>query len=451
MVTEELPVACSTCFSDDTPSLPSTPLPSAPLSRTTSGSFDKENDVQVARQFNPNASEASGFSYATINTPPESPRIAALQPSPNGNGHRRDSSFRKTYDEADRKRAIPCENCALTLPKKVTSQLPPTAGSSTSSPKALDNNDSPVLRTRKPYELISLSTSASPSSKSSDSDEPDRAHAHSERKPRRRSMRRSVTSSSASSISSATSPQHAHYLDYTSTHDPLTSSSFSLLRAACLRTLSCETLPPTRSPSSPSPYSAVSSPGSALGKTFAPPPGASASGGPIFFGDPLAGYTTAFIFRIPDPCARGRRRVYALLCLSQTGERKAMRAFGVLAGAFRELAGWMQGLAEAEADRMEVDGEQAGGGEGLSRGLKEARAGSVNADRERVPTSSFLSGRQAGGYESEGGRGVGMGMGIRGVRSRGLAELVGRPDFFIELHVRFVALLAQLRFLIDGN
>lgn len=438
MVTEELPVGCSTCFTDGSANdLPDTPLPSAELSRNPSGSFDKENDVQIQRVY-PAEPSANATSTNAINTPPESPRIAALQPARAGNnGHRRDSSFRKTYDEADKKRAIPCENCALTLPKKVTSrQLSPGA------PKALDSNGSPILRTRKPYELIASSVSPSPKSSPSDSDEPDRHHQPpAARRQRRRSILRPVASSSASSTSSTTSTRHTHYLDYTSAHDPLTTSSFSLLRAACLRTLSCETLPPTISSTLPPSSPFAKSPSSA-GPSSTTAPSASASGGPIFFGDPLAGYTTAFIFRIPDPCARGRRRVYAFLCLSATGERKAMRAFGFLAGAFRELAGWIQGLAEAEADR----------GDG------EIGAEVRGAGRERMmPTSSFLGGRQAAaakGYEGEGGRGrggMGMGMGIRGVRSRGLAELVGRPDFFIELHVRFVALLAQLRFLIEGS
>lgn len=153
--------------------------------------------------------------------------------------------------------------------------------------------------------------------------------------------------------------------------------------------------------------------------------------------------------------------MYALLCLNQTGERKAMRAFGLLAGLFRELAGWVQGLAEMEADRADSESPSAlnssssfaggvggggGGGGGYSAGLREARANSANCERGEGPRSSFLAGRQA----SDEGMRSGMGMGIRGVRSRGLAELVGRPDFFIELHVRFVAILARLRILMEG-
>lgn len=106
-----------------------------------------------------------------------------------------------------------------------------------------------------------------------------------------------------------------------------------------------------------------------------------------------------------------------------------MRVFGFLAGAFRELAGWIQGLAEG-------GNSESGIAEGID---EEGGAGASNRGREGEPRirSSFL-----------GSRGDERG---RGVRARGLAEVVGKPDFFIELHVRFVALAAQLRFLVEGG
>lgn len=123
----------------------------------------------------------------------------------------------------------------------------------------------------------------------------------------------------------------------------------------------------------------------------------------------------------------------------------------MLSQVFRELASWVQGLAEAEADRLcSEKGEEystPGGGSGYSAGLREARANSAIGGGNEA-RSSFLSGRQGGGFE-QGGLG-GMG-GIRGVRSRGLAELVGQPDFFLQLHVKFVEILARLRFLMEGS
>lgn len=123
----------------------------------------------------------------------------------------------------------------------------------------------------------------------------------------------------------------------------------------------------------------------------------------------------------------------------------------MLSQVFRELAAWVQSLAESEAERCDSENNPQystpGGGSGYSAGLREARANSVNGGRGEEPRSSFLSGRQSG--FQEGGLG-GMG-GIRGVRSRGLAELVGQPDFFLQLHVKFVEILARLRFLMEGS
>ena len=143
------------------------------------------------------------------------------------------------------------------------------------------------------------------------------------------------------------------------------------------------------------------------------------SGGPIFFGDPVAGYTTAYIFRIPDPNARGRRRVYALMCLSPHREWVAMQAFSFLSTAFTQLAGWIQRLAEEELERSENTSSPR------------------NAEDKSfpTPTSSFLSGRS----RASDGKFAAMSL-----KSKGLAELVGMPDFFIELHTKFVRLLIEL-------
>lgn len=151
------------------------------------------------------------------------------------------------------------------------------------------------------------------------------------------------------------------------------------------------------------------------------------SAGPIFFGDPLAGYTTAFVFRIPDPNARGRRRVFALIALSTHRERAAMQTFSFVSAAFRELAAWIQGLAEAEFERTEsMNSPRLGGSD--ERGMNGV------SSTHSTPTSSFLTGRNRGFDGAQ--RVV--------TKARGLAEIVGRPDFFIELHARFVRLLVQL-------
>ncbi|KAI9745967.1 MAG: hypothetical protein M1818_000648 [Claussenomyces sp. TS43310] len=427
MVTEGLPVGCSTCFDEDMSTSdprdldarsPKSPGGFQPFSRsfTSTGSI-----ISTSRDAEKQASVAASSSFA-LDTPPDSPRLAALQTTRNQSRHRRDSSFRKTYDENDKKRAIPCENCALTIPQKVKEQIPEGApGSPTKIGQGFTG--SPVLRTRKPYERISGNAFEERSLKSSsvfsDSDET----VSTGRRGRDR-LSRQATSSADSYCSSSSSDSHTHYLDYTSTHDPMSSTSFSILRASCLRTLSCETLPPSATSNAPptptSPYASSRSP---------PTSSAIPSGGPIFFGDPLAGYTTAYIFRVPDPYARGRRRIYAFICLSTARERAAMQTFSYLAAAFRDLASWIQNLAETEAEKIDNDAADAESPSGKRASQSEPK---------RTPTSSFLSGRPCDpdGYPRKGLLSL--------PRSRGLAELVGRADFFIELHARFVALLAQL-------
>jgi len=423
MVTEGLSVSCTSCFEDGSLSTrrPSTSArslnpvdgligTSRGASRTNSSS-DKENGAYAAFQSQGSKAQAS---TSAIETPPESPRVATLQTAQNANNYRRDSSFRKTYDENDKKRAIPCENCALTLPRKTKE------GSTTSK---IDNNG-PILRTRKAYERISVpaeqpSPPKSESSNSSDSEnvitsKPTHHRTHS------RTLIRAGTSSSNSSFNSSIS--HDHFLDYTSTHEPLAPTSFSIIRQSCLRTLSCETLPPSSTQSTSSPTSPL------INNPFSTGPSStSTSGGPIFFGDPLAGYTTAYIFRIPDPNARGRRRVYALMALSTHRERAAMQTFSYLSSAFRELAAWIQSLAEAELERAEnAVSPSLGGGDD--------RSGS-SIGNHNTPTSAFLSGRKWGPDSKFAGMSL---------KARGLAELVGLPDFFIELHVKFVQLLIEL-------
>ncbi|RQM08332.1 hypothetical protein DH86_00003828, partial [Scytalidium sp. 3C] len=447
MVTEALPVGCTSCFhadeSDDlstrrhststrslTRSDSMTASTAPPWSPADSQSSDKESGLRGAELQLQNF--RIGPTTSPLETPPESPRIRALQSGQLSNLQRRDSSFRKTYDENDRKRAIPCENCALTLPKKTKEQLPTTP---TGQSRKADSGG-PVLRTRKAYERVSFAGDAPspPKSQADDSSDSGESDKNMLSKPRRPSteLKRSGTSSSNSSTSFDSSLSHTHYLDYTSTHEPLGPTSFSLVRQSCLRTLSCETLPPSMtSTTAPSPsFQFSSGPYAATIST--------SSGGPIFFGDPLAGYTTAYIFRIPDPMARGRRRVYALMALSTHHERLAMQSFSFLSTAFRDLAAWIQSLAEAELERSESQSSPLReSGDGRSALQSYSRDGNAGGSGTSTPTSSFLSGRNA----------KFMGMSLK---ARGLAELVGLPDFFIELHARFVRLLIELGVLLGA-
>ncbi|KAG9241263.1 vesicle coat protein [Calycina marina] len=413
MVTEGLAVECATCEDDMSTIRPTsssgsnTSKSAKNIARADSSSSDNENGGEGRPGLQRNHSSKSQLA---LETPPESPRVKALQSGFSGNGRPRDSNFGKTYDENDKKRAIPCENCSLTLPKKTKED-----------PEAYSKVDvtRPILRTRKPYAKIAQFVPAegpsppnsNPSNSSSDSDTATHSHARRHCRANSRSMNRTVTSPSETSFTSRIS--HAHYLDYTSTHESQLPTSFSIIRQSCLRTLSCETLPPSSTTTSlPSPLLASAASANAT-----------SSGGPIFFGDPVAGYTTAYIFRIPDPNARGRRRVYALMALSPHREKIAIQALGFLSAAFAQLAAWIQKLAEEELERTESV---------LSPRMEEGERGS-----HITPTSSFLSGRS----RASAGDGKFAGMSLR---SKGLAELVGMPDFFFELHKRFVTLLIEL-------
>ena len=537
MVTEGLPVPCGQCYNDmpatERPQTSAAPGGTEPLvtdalkkmtlSAPRSSSVPvSDQDAQAHRtallrnskkQTTSLTTHISSVTASAIETPPQSPsRIPESIPeTTNGakSGGRHDSSFRRTYDDYVTKRASPCQNCALTLPKRQDS--PAAKDKSTTATDTKSDLRGPTLRTRAPYAHV-VSGQDHPSPPNSNPESSCTSDAEDDVSPKEtirptHHQRRPTTSTSRSSVSSSRSSliQHTHYLDYTSTHEPLVPSTYSIVRASCLRTLSFETLP--RRPESSQAGSTLSSPTSAIPPSFPSPPppqsthapgsngyitsaptpaSAAGNGGPIFFGDPLAGYTTAYIFRIPDVHARGRRRVYAFLALSTHRERLAMKTFGLVAAAFRDLAAWIQELAEAQAERERERDEESGSavaalnaayGNGNGNATSGGKAGgprdsgvglglggSFERDRDRDTRGGATEGGiLSGGASRAGGGGLGlmhrmgMGMGAGGTmvggtmgpggfapKARGLAELVGLPDFFIELHSRFVRILFEL-------
>lgn len=468
MVTEGLPIPCGACYekipyATDRPNSSS----STPTSTVQSGAAISEAlrrlNLDTKRSASTPAADHDQLpnraalrrttqvasASSAVDTPPVSPRYPPETSTPSALHGRRESSYRRTYDETTTRRAGPCENCAMTLPKR--QDCSSSRGSSDS-----DNEAGPVLRTKAPYARVYGSgapgDASPPNSTSTVSD--DDYEEESGAAPRRPSHRRtgtitSTTSRSSASSSSAPVHSHTHWLHYTSTHEPVVPSSFTIVRHSCIRTLSFETLPRgTATTGSNTPLSSPSTPGFVTTHS----PGAAASGGPIFFGDPSAGYTTAYIFRIPDVHARGHKRVYAFLAMSTHHERLAMKTFTFISTAFRELAAWIQGLAEAEAERYnEANSPQSatpGGiyspGAGSSFGGMTPQPGQSHSQPvENTSGSGFLaspmgglSRRMAGGY-GYGGSGV-------AIKARGLPELVGLPDFFLELHQKFVQLLLEL-------
>ncbi|KAL2258287.1 hypothetical protein VTK26DRAFT_8445 [Humicola hyalothermophila] len=461
MVTEGLPVPCSICC--DSPGV-DRPHTSSPLSaeslhpaavtealrrmniagsQRSSSVPASEQEAQAQRASLRRAAQAANTAAApvsAIETPPQSPRLA---PGTGGlQKPRQDSGFRRTYDEYVTRNAGPCENCALTLPKR---QEP-----SKEAGVEPQLERGPTLRTRAPCARVftGLGNSASPPVSQSSSSAPseDESSGHPRPAHRRTGTAASAASRSSGSSASVSANVHTHYLDYTSTHEPLGPESFSIVRASCLRTLSLETLPRTPATVPPSTGTAMPTPG---GSPNSPAYvtthsiGSAASGGSIFFGDQKAGYTTAYIFRVPDVHARGHKRVYAFMALSTHPEPLAVKPFTFLSAAFRDMASWIQELAEAEAERAVAESS---GSAGSSPVMPGPGYGSFHSEPAPPPAprgsgSSFLMGG-VGGLS----RRMGGGFGSSGValKQRGLAELVGMPDFFIELHAKFVRLLLEI-------
>jgi hypothetical protein len=118
-----------------------------------------------------------------------------------------------------------------------------------------------------------------------------------------------------------------------------------------------------------------------------------------------------------------------------------MKTFAIISAAFRELAIWIQQLAEAEAERAATSSPVGSvmyntGIAGSAQSQRPPSTASVaTVDRSE---SSFLTG--GSGFTRRGG----ISGGLSAPKARGLAELVGQPDFFIELHKRFVQLLFEV-------
>lgn len=274
-----------------------------------------------------------------------------------------------------------CASCSLTLPDDVSKQLPPGAPG-TSGGDGSKNASSPVLRSR---EVVY--SCGNNHNDYDDSTHDSQTHA---------SYSSSVQSSS---VASDASTCHTHILTYLSLRGPPNPSDYALLRRSSIRTLSCELLP------------------------------RGLSSGPICFGDSVAGYTIAYIFRLPDPMARGKRRSYALVALAGKDAGRTFRACPVIWRAFGRIAAGIVNSAEKYQEEEKRREEEQNGA---------SRAGG----RQYTPVSSFLTGRA---LDPDGQpRRLGQ------IRARNLAEIVGNQYIFAEIHANFVALLQQLGTMFGG-
>lgn len=124
-----------------------------------------------------------------------------------------------------------------------------------------------------------------------------------------------------------------------------------------------------------------------------------------------------------------------------------MKTFTFISNAFRDLAAWIQGLAEAEAERASEGNSphSAGGMYGAGAGPMgmALQSQDQNPSVDTTTGSGFLSSGM-GGLSRRMGAGYGYGGSGASTKARGLPELVGLPDFFLELHQKFVQLLLEL-------
>lgn len=130
------------------------------------------------------------------------------------------------------------------------------------------------------------------------------------------------------------------------------------------------------------------------------------------FGDPLAGYTIAYVFRLADSKARGERRSYALVCICPD-QKIVVKSWKYVVAAFEALVHRIKLLA---AKKAAEDAQ-----------VSPALSNSISSITSRGP-DGFLRRRAPGECGSQ----------------RGLAELVGREELFVEVHMCFVKLLGGL-------
>jgi hypothetical protein len=283
-----------------------------------------------------------------------------------------------------------CASCSFSAPESVASNLPSGAPGSIRSDNGVKNG-APVFRSR---EFVCLGTS--PGSTSQD-----------ETATFSSSNGASYT---ASSYASSSHPEqcHDHTLTYLTAKSPSDPETYASLRASVIRTLSCELLPKGM------------------------------SDGPLCFGDSTQGYTIAYVFRLTDPKARGRRRCYAFLALAGKDARRAFRAAPMLWEAFASMSRGIEGAATRaveEKERLEDEERQSRANQASKSSIFGAKI-SQNSKVAYTPVSSFLTQRA---MDSDG---TMRRMGQTSPRS--LADIVGDETIFAILHKYFVALLRCL-------
>lgn len=261
-----------------------------------------------------------------------------------------------------------CVSCSISLPEDTISQLPAWAPGSPRK-DGIGRNGSPVMRTTEKV-FAHWNQQLVPEVESEDKSQ------------------QSTPEFFASDTSMAAC--HPHELIYRTTCSPIEPNTYSILRRATIRTLSCEQLP--------------------RGLTS----------GALSFAHPIDGYTVAYKFRLPDPYARGCQRHYALIALVGQDPTRTHRVTAIIWRAFRRIAAGIIARTENVILHAKVE-------ENVRSGRKPL-----------IPGSSFLTSRtlDPDGYPRRNGG--------SNMRARGLAEMVGDELIFALIHGEFTYLLQNL-------
>lgn len=271
-----------------------------------------------------------------------------------------------------------CASCNFTVPQNVAEKLPVGAPGSTKD-GGKSTHGAPVLRSRefvclgRQQDLNSLAQSVS--------------------------SQESKVSPMNSLGSAATSAHdddcHDHALTYLTTKSPHSADSYAQLRASVIRALSFEVLPK------------------------------GLSEGPLCFGDSNSGYTIAYVFRLTDPKARGKRRAYAFVALAGHDSHRAFKACPTLWNAFSTMSAVIEQTAQKHQEEEE-------------RKLCKQRRES--AEKETAGNSNSIASYLTYRWVDPDGHPRRAGQ----AQPRNLADIVGDENIFAVLHQYFVAVLRVL-------
>lgn len=303
----------------------------------------------------------------------------------------------------------------MVLPEKYCQKLPDGAPGSPSK-DGRRKNGSPVLRTSKTFPVRrSMHCDDVSSTDSSDLSDNEQSKSY------------ESADSIPPSPMSASRGMHTHTMHYISTRQPLSPTTYSLLRRSCIRTLSTEVLPSSK----PS--------------------------GPLIFGDWVAGHTIAYVFRLQDPRSRGAKRTYALIAMAGRDCRRIVKAMVKILEMFENIANRIITLAEQVLERESAVspnlsrpvtaippttpplGTSASSMPPVLSPRQDRSFSSVSSSpvRNITPVSSFLSAKRV---DPDGFPRVSRDV----MKAKSLIEIVGQEYFFAHLHRDFAGILHML-------